>query len=53
MLFIQLSDKFSRVQPDSLEARLRLVEQPDKPTPRGTLGLLRGNPVSSIICVID
>jgi hypothetical protein len=29
----------SRVQLDSLEARLRPVEQPDKRTPRGTSGL--------------
>jgi len=39
MLFIQLLLQFSRVQLDSLEARLRPVEQPDKRTPRGTSGL--------------
>jgi hypothetical protein len=30
MLFIQLLLRFSRVQLDSLEARLRPIEQPDK-----------------------
>ena len=35
--------KFSRVQLDSLEARLRPVEQPDKRTPRGKSGLGAGH----------
>ena len=39
MLFIRLFCELSRVQLDSLEARLRPVEQPDKRTPRGTSGL--------------
>jgi hypothetical protein len=37
--FIRLFYKLSRVQLDFLEAQLRLVEQPDKRTPRGTSGL--------------
>jgi len=39
ILFIRLFCELSRVQLDSLEARLRPVEQPDKRTPRGTSGL--------------
>jgi hypothetical protein len=43
--------RFSRVKLDSLEARLRPVEQLDKRTPRGTSSLLRGNRVHIIMDV--
>jgi hypothetical protein len=51
MFFIQLLLRFSRVKLDSLEARLRPVEQLDKRTPRGTSSLLRGNRVHIIMDV--
>jgi hypothetical protein len=42
---------FSRVKLDFLEALLRPVEQLDKPTPRGTSSLLRGNRVHIVMDV--
>jgi hypothetical protein len=47
----QLFMRFRRVKLDSLEARLRPVEQLDKRTPRGKSRLLRGNRVTIIMDV--
>jgi len=48
MLFIQQSAHFCRVLLASLGTLLRPAKQPDKRTPRGTSGLLRGSRVSFI-----